>query len=201
MTPTVMIVEDDPVIAEDIRACVYNLGYNISGITGNKEKAKSEIKHHKPNLIILDISLGENKSGIDLAHWINFNHPLPFIFLTGHSDSETIDKAQKTHPWGYVVKPFTDTDIRIALSIALSNFNNLNKPQIPQREVINTRLNTCLTSREFDVLCRLMQGKSNREIADDICLSENTIKSHLQHLFDKLNVNNRAQIIMKIMRL
>lgn len=110
-TRKIQIVEDQMIIAIDLQYMLEDLGYEICNISTSYDEAIRNIESVKPDLILLDILLQENKTGIDLAHEINRQHFIPFIFLTSHSDQTTVDAAKATNPRGYIVKPFTKHDL------------------------------------------------------------------------------------------
>jgi DNA-binding LytR/AlgR family response regulator len=117
------IVEDELLIAEKIKMILTELGYAICEPVSSYGDALEMISIEKPDFILLDINLGRGKTGIDIALYINEHHRLPFIFLTANSDMATIESAKKTHPFAYLVKPFTKDDLYVAIEIAVNNFN------------------------------------------------------------------------------
>jgi DNA-binding NarL/FixJ family response regulator len=199
----VLIVEDDPFIAEDLRGFLLEFGYAVPAIARNMEEAIHAIEKWQPQAVLLDINLGRQTSGLDIARWINEHHPMPFIYLTGYADDGTVREASGTHPGAYLLKPFTGPDIKIALEIAISNFQAqtgvLAGPIMP--DTINPRLPHPLSEREADVLNALAEGLSNQGIAKKLFISENTVKTHLQHIFDKLEVKTRTEALYKIRQL
>lgn len=116
------IVEDELVIARTILSTLDELGYSHCGPAINYTEAMEMLEHNKPDLLLLDIQLAGKKDGIDVAQKINELYPVPFIFLTANSDTETIDRAKKVRPHAYIVKPFTKEELFAAIEIAFSNF-------------------------------------------------------------------------------
>ena len=119
----ILIVEDNLIVAEDIKASLIEEGYHVVGVADNSDDALRFIETTKIDLILLDIIIKGNLSGIELADIINANYRIPFIFLTSHSDKITLQKAMESKPKGYILKPFTLVDIRTNLTIALSGKN------------------------------------------------------------------------------
>jgi len=116
----ILIVEDDPLIAEDLSGMVSDLGYEVVGKAFSAESALLKIKNLQPDLILLDIELSGDMTGIEVAEIINTTHKgLPFIFITSYYDDQTVSRAKKTNPSGYLLKPFDERDIKVALTLAI----------------------------------------------------------------------------------
>src|SRR5690349_10393585 len=94
----VMIVEDEPLIAEDIAAVLRKNDYIISSIVYSKDDAIKELKKHLPDIAILDINLNGQMEGIEIAEIIAREFSIPFVFLTSYSDRKTLDSAKFTEP-------------------------------------------------------------------------------------------------------
>ena len=102
----IVIVEDELIIAEDVSNMLTRKGYEVMGIAMDYDEAIAILKVNKPDLILLDINLNSKKDGIDLANTINEFYGIPFIFTTSYSDSATLERAKKSNPINYLVKPF-----------------------------------------------------------------------------------------------
>lgn len=192
-----LIIEDEPLIAEDIRDCLNNLDYQPVDVAYTKEQAFRYLEKYDLDIVLLDINLGTKTDGIEIAKVINEKYKIPFIYLTSYSDKATLEMAKVTHPWGYVVKPFQEHDLFTSLEIALFNFSSRIKPNNWSIENINQSLPTPLTSKEFEILTALFDGKTNKQLAADNFVSVNTIKTHLKNIFEKLGVNTRTAAISK----
>jgi two-component system response regulator LytT len=114
----VLIVEDELIIAEDIRSKLSELGYNVTGIATDVKEAEILLKDNNPDIVMLDIILRDGDDGIALAEIIRNQYDIPFIFLTSHADKATIERAKRVKPDGYLVKPFTDRDLYSSIEIA-----------------------------------------------------------------------------------
>ena len=193
----ILIVEDEPAIAMDIKAILKEQGYNVVGIAKNATKAFDLLAIRKPDIALLDISIEGSQSGIDIAKVMRDKHQIPFVFLTSHSDRDTIQQVTQTAPYGYIVKPFKDQDLAPAIEIALMRFEN-EKNEMASFEVLNQNLTAQLTHREYETLRLVYRGMSNKEMCEHNNLSVNTIKSHISNLYSKLNVNNRSALLAKI---
>lgn len=118
-----MIVEDELVIAEDLKEILEELGYEVCGIAISSREALALIEEKAPDLALLDIQLKGGKDGIELAAEINANFHLPFIMLTSHADIQTINRVKDVNPYGYLVKPFNEKEIFAGIELAMSNFS------------------------------------------------------------------------------
>src|SRR5436190_2884953 len=115
----IMIVEDEIIVAKDIQRILKKLGYEAFDPFANGKKALDSIEKLSPDIILLDINLKSSEiDGIQVAEQIHQHYRLPFIFLTAFSDKHTLERAKLTEPYGYIIKPFEESDIRTAIEIA-----------------------------------------------------------------------------------
>ncbi len=119
---SILIVEDEGLVAKDLAARLMQTGYAIAGIADTYNDAIELFKLKMPDLVLLDITIKGNKNGIDIATEINNLLPTPFIFVSAHTDAETLEKAKHTFPASYMVKPFTTSHLLIAIELAIHNF-------------------------------------------------------------------------------
>lgn len=119
---TILIVEDESVIADYLCSQLQELGYTVGGIAPDYESAIDLINKYFFDLILLDIELEGEKTGIDIACYLNekSSHP-PFIYLTSYSDPVTLRQAKTTRPAAYLTKPFTSAGLFSAIEIVLYN--------------------------------------------------------------------------------
>ncbi len=199
--PRVLVVEDDPITAHDLRQTLTDLGFNVPATIGNGLEVQAFIEKEQVDLALLDIQLSGSLSGIDIAHYINARRPIPFVFLTGLADYQTLDAAKLTLPAAYLTKPFRIMDLKASLELALHNFRRQYRPYRLTLEEVNAVALAVVTPREFDMLQLLLQGYSNRQIADELSVSLSTVKTHLYNLYSKLGVNNRTATLAKIANL
>jgi len=196
----VLIVEDEPIIAENISMYLNNMDFIVSGIAYDDEEAKHELKQNTPDVVVLDINLESGQDGIQIADYINKNYHLPFLFLTSYADKETLDRAKKVEPWGYVVKPFNEKTLLASLEIAISNFAMRSNKQVPglSFEKINKHLISALSEREFEVIQLIYEGRTNQQIAEHAFVSINTIKKHINNIYLKIDATTRANAIARL---
>jgi len=117
----IFIVEDDDIIAKTTEWRLKKLGYEVSGRAINGKDAIEEITRKHPDLVLMDINLPGDIDGITAADIIRKTLDLPIIYITARSDDETLHLAKATHPAGYIVKPFEDKDLRVAIELALAD--------------------------------------------------------------------------------
>ncbi|TRW27280.1 response regulator [Flavobacterium zepuense] len=113
----ILIVEDHFLEANHLRLMLNNAGYTVSGIARTVEEAKKSIANDKPGLVLLDIFLLGKGTGIDLAGYLREQH-IGFIYLSANSNEDILNAAKATHPYGFLVKPYREKDLLIAMQIA-----------------------------------------------------------------------------------
>jgi len=117
-----LIVEDELMVAKDISMRLSELGFSITAICGTVDEALLALKEHEIDLVLIDIQLRGTIDGIELAHQINTQWHKPIIFLTSFSDSLTVGRARDSRPAAYILKPFNDKELGIAIELAISNY-------------------------------------------------------------------------------
>jgi two-component system, response regulator PdtaR len=115
----ILIVEDEAVIALELEASVKALGYDVVDVADNGDDAIRLVEQHKPNLILMDIRIKGDKDGIDTAAIIKELYDIPIIFSTAHMDEDRLKRAKITLPYGFILKPIQERDIRITIEMAL----------------------------------------------------------------------------------
>lgn len=118
----ILIVEDNVIIADDMQSMLEEIGYEIVDNVIVYEQAEEVLKTKQVDLVLIDIILASDKTGIDLGKHIRQNYNIPFIFVTSNSDRATVENAKTVKPNGYLVKPFEQQDLYTSIEIALSNF-------------------------------------------------------------------------------
>ncbi len=117
MSKKILIVEDEFIVANDLRLILEEAGYTISGIAASAGEAQEYIQQHKPDLVLLDIRLKGKLSGIDIARKLRVDN-IPFIYLSAYANQTILEEAKTTEPYGFLVKPFRKKDLLVALEIA-----------------------------------------------------------------------------------
>lgn len=119
MNKRILIVEDEAIVAKDIESCLIKIGYDVVDCISKGEKALEFMVENSADLVLMDIMLAGEISGIDTAAAIKRNYDVPVVFLTAYADEKTIEKAKVTEPYGYVIKPFKEIDLRTSIEMAL----------------------------------------------------------------------------------
>ena len=192
----VLIVEDEPLIAEGIKMHLSNTNFSVVGMAYDDEEAIQLLQTKMLDIVILDVNLESEKDGIQIAEYINKSCPMPFIYLTSYSDKGTMNRAKNTSPAGFIVKPFNKKTL-LALEIAVSNFTAINNQHVPNLSLvkINRELSVPLSDREFELLQLLYDGKNNQEICEILFIAMNTVKRHITNTYFKLDVKSRTEAI------
>jgi len=116
---SVLVVEDESIVAKDIQQSLVKLGYNVLGTASTGEKAIALATELKPDIVLMDIMLKGSLTGIEAAAEIKKNEDIPVIFLTAYADEGTLAKAKVTEPYGYIIKPFKEIDLHTSIEMAL----------------------------------------------------------------------------------
>jgi DNA-binding NarL/FixJ family response regulator len=200
---TVLIVEDEPLVAEDIALALEKNDFTVSAIAYNKEDALAALQTNLPDMAILDINLNGAMQGIEIATIVGSQYHIPFIFLTSYSDKRTLTDAKFTEPAGYIVKPFTEAGLYSTLEVALYNYAQKNKQNFPvlKLSTVNKSLNSVISDREFQLLQLIYNGHSNKQIAAELFISLNTVKKHINNLYLKLGATSHSSAIARIREL
>jgi len=136
----ILIVEDEGMVAEDLKEMINGMGYGVPAITDTGEGAIAFANELRPDLILMDINLSGAMDGITAGGEIRSRWGIPIIYVTAFATPEIIDRAKKTVPAGYIVKPFNERQIQTAIEIAL--YNATVERQLKLRdETITTLLN------------------------------------------------------------
>lgn len=147
----ILIVEDEMIIANDMKFMLESVGYEISAIARSLEKAMPVLEERKADLVLIDINLGKGAEGIELGRMMREKYHLPFIFCTSYSDQRTVMEAGKVHPNGYLLKPFNREDLYVAIEIALVNYSGDNEPKTDE-----SILQDCLFIKEGHLFTKVL---------------------------------------------
>ena len=150
----ILIVEDEAIIAMELESQLQSLGYEITSIVDTGEKAIKKAEADKPDLILMDIRIKGEMDGIEAAEAIRSRFGIPVIFSTAYLDEDRIERAKITMPFGYVLKPIQERDLRVTLEMALY-VAKVNKERIKTEE----------TLQESNVLLQTAMDQSQAGIA------------------------------------
>lgn len=116
-----LIVEDETIVAMDIKSRLKNLNYSVTPAASTGEMAIKIAEETYPDIVLMDIMLGENMDGVETAEKIRGLFDIPVIYLTAYADEKTLSRAKITKPFGYILKPFEEMELHAAIEIAIYN--------------------------------------------------------------------------------
>lgn len=177
----ILIVEDEVIIAKDIKSILEKSGYNNIRIETSYEDAINYLNQNTPFLIICDIYLKGDKTGIDIVEGRSSNVKIPVVYVSAYSDDKTLNQAFKTKPTSYITKPFTESQLLAVVKYALSSNTDLEKYQ--------------LTTTEKTIIQQLAFNKSTKEIANELNRSYETVNNHKRNIFRKLDIHKLSELI------
>jgi len=119
VNPSIFIVEDEAIVANDIKETLKSKGYNVVGIAKSGELAIEKVKEMKPDLVLMDIHLAGQMDGIEAAGQIHAVSDIPVIYLTAYADMNLLERAKVTEPYGYILKPYDERELHSVIEIAL----------------------------------------------------------------------------------
>ncbi len=200
----ILIVEDNVIIADDMQSMLEEIGYEIVDNVIVYEQAVEVLKSQQVDLVLIDIILASDKTGIDLGKHIRENYDIPFIFVTSNSDRATVENAKTVKPNGYLVKPFEQQDLYTSIEIALSNFIYGKQPGSKTNDaddvnedvpMSNSILKDSIFVKKQHLYYRIQFGDIQFIKADNVYLEVNTVdkkflvRSPLKDYLEKLPQN------------
>ena len=187
---SILIIEDELIIAEDIRLMLLELEYHVLGIARDTKSAFELLNQEVPDLALIDIQLRKKENGIDLGNEIKKKYGIPVIFVTSHSDKNTLNKAKLVNPSGFIVKPFEKADLFTSIEIALFNFSTQNnasncvQDNVVLKDSIFIRKDYMLVKIKFDDLKWIRSDDNYLELycAENKHLIRCTLKDFIEKL-------------------
>ena len=115
----ILVVEDETIVAMDIRQRLESMGYVVTSTVTNGSAAIEQVSLNRPDLVLMDIQIKGQMDGIETAAKIQDLFIIPIVFLTANSDEKTLNRATRTAPFGYLLKPFEDKELKTTIEISL----------------------------------------------------------------------------------
>ncbi len=199
MNIRVLIVEDDPIIADYLSQLLMSEEVKVLGVAHTGERALDMLSTLSPDLCICDIHLGSGMSGLAVAEVISTKYSLPYIFLTSFDDDATISEAEKHGPYGYIVKPFQDRTLLATIRIAWANYQKQLASKGLVKSEIEGKIETELTDQEYDIITQLINGLSYKQIAENQVLSTDSIKYHAGKIYKKCGISSRSELHSRLL--
>lgn len=115
----VLIVEDESIVAKDIQHRLESMGYDVFSIASTGKSAISRIEKNRADIVLMDIRLKSGMDGVEAAEQIHNRFNIPVVYLTAYADDLTLERAKVTEPYGYIIKPVEDTELKSSIELAL----------------------------------------------------------------------------------
>jgi DNA-binding NarL/FixJ family response regulator len=183
----ILVVEDESIVARDIRQKLTGAGYEVTGLARDYDRALRLFNADIPDLIICDIYLKSKKTGIDFVERTRRIQPVPVVYLTAYSDDESVSNALNTQPSSYLVKPFTKKQLLATVErIINQELNGVDKKlsRIPKP-----------TPRELQILSLIAEGNTSVKVAELLELSPETVQTHRKNMLKKYSVNSTVELV------
>jgi DNA-binding NarL/FixJ family response regulator len=184
----ILIVEDEMITATSIAELLEGDEHNVIGIARDAAKAlliSSQTKF-APAIVICDINIIGEINGVELATQLKDLYDCEIIFLSAYSDQRTLKNAFGADPIMYVIKPYSDTQLLVALQMA---FHKIYEKQKPHSSTL------ILTNREKEIAQLVAQGLSSKQISRRLNISIETVKTHRRRMLAKNNISSFPQLI------
>lgn len=214
---TIVVVEDEWIVARDIQLTLQAAGYHVPAVAASGQEALALIERERPDLILMDIVLRGSLSGIETVQRLALPVAPAVVYLTAHADDETLERARRTSPWGYIVKPFDQRQLLSTVLMALGR----REIEEAQRDLGSERYRDALrrvatileevegeapraprfpalgglSQREQEVVRALLESGRVPGIARSLYISPHTVRNHLKSAFRKLGVSSQAELI------
>ncbi len=162
----ILVVEDESIVAEDIRRSLENLGYAVPAIAYSGEEAIKKAKETRPDLVLMDIMLQGKMDGIEAAGTIRSGFNIPIVYLTAYGDENILERAKITEPFGYIIKPFKERELKINIEIALYKYrmeNRLKESKEFYEDVLEGIVNGVWVTDKNDVIVYANKGMGTLE--------------------------------------
>jgi len=189
----ILLIEDEFIIAKDIKVLLGKNNFAKVDYARNYATALDLFVKNSYDLIISDINLNDKKDGIEIIAEFSKIKKVPVVYLTAYSDLDIVNRAEKTMPFAYILKPYNNNQLKATINLALLNFNKHSIAVSENKE--NTSKLQLLTIREKEVLVTLASGKITKEIAEALNISNHTVEQHKKNIRKKLNLTTVGELI------
>lgn len=219
----VLIVEDDVIVAEDLSRGLRACGYEVAGYAVSSDEAIDLVQSATPDLILMDVALGEGLDGITLARTIANRNDIPIVFVTAHSADAMVDEAVRAGAAGYIVKPFQIRQVTAAIKVALQRHADGHRvdqvqdraaspggPFAARMQRVQALLSdetvwtadhpgspkaVRITAREREIMRGLVCFRRLSTVASQLGISVHTARNHLKSIFRKLDVHSQDELL------
>lgn len=188
----ILIVENETIVAQDIKTTLEHLGYSISGISSTGKDAIEKAEKTKPDLILMDIHLKGEMNGIETTKKISDKLNIPVVFLTAYADDEVIERAKHVKAFGYIVKPFEENNLNSTIQLTLQKNRDIEVMIALEKD---KTVDLDLYDRKILYELDLNAGISASEIGKKLRLPKGTINYRIGRLIDSGYINKFYTII------
>ncbi|MFN2485192.1 MAG: response regulator [Acidimicrobiia bacterium] len=203
--PTVIVVDDAPIFQAGLAAALRGEGFDVVAIASDALTAISEARRHRPALVVLDV-LMPGISGLDVVDKITDASPeMKVVLLTSSDSEEDLLTAIKAGASGYIIKDTPFPKLVAAMNEVVKG-GAVVSPKLAARlfdvvahllrnRDLNATRRPSLTGREVEILQWIADGRTSREIGEQLYISENTVKNHVRNILDKLGMQSRHEAV------
>lgn len=181
----ILIIEDENIIAVDLKMVIKNAGFEVCSVLNGNEDVLGICQTLNPDIIICDIYLNGDKTGIELMQEYQKMKYTPLIFLTAYTSNEVIAELCQIKHDGYIIKPFNNNQIIASVKLLVEKYYNNNQT-------------FKLSGKEKEVVQLIINGLSTEEISNQLDISIHTVRTHRKNIYKKLNVHNVISLIQKM---
>ena len=195
VTPSksIIIVDDDMFMVMYLEELLAENGYHVAGSACTGEEALEVARKYHPTLVLMDVKLGTGIDGIQTSDNLRKELDIPCIFITGHDDRHLLQRAKQCRPLGYILKPLNEKQFLTDIEMAFFEVDERSREKDPPDEDFPHELPNeyaDLTPAELRVACRIRQGKTSKEVAEMLSISETTVQWHRKNIRKKLKLTH-----------
>ncbi|MEZ5142128.1 MAG: response regulator transcription factor [Acidimicrobiales bacterium] len=203
-----MLADDHRMLREGLRRSMTDQGFDIVGEARDGDEAIRLAEELEPEVILMDVTMPE-VDGVEATRQIKIGHPeIKIVMLTMHADQEVLAAAIRAGASGYLVKDCSTDEIANAVRMAASGETALS-PQLAASMLDEVRKldqpaneeDRIITKREEEVLQLIADGCSTPEVAEQLYISQKTVKNHLASIYQKLDARDRTQAVLQAVRM
>jgi len=181
----VLILEDELENASQLKGILESSEFEIVGIANTCKEAYNLFINYLPDLLVCRIYLSNGEVAINFVEEAREIKKAPIIYVSSHDDEETLNKAMDSSPESYITLPYTAMQLLVAAKCALHKNKVLSACNIHPEP----------TSRELEIIQHLVKGESSRKIADTLCISYETVKTHRKNIYKKFGVSSGYETV------
>lgn len=189
----ILLIEDEFIIAKDLKTQLSKNNYATVDVAKNYQTAMNLYLQTEYDLVISDINLNSEKDGIEIITEFCKIKKTPVVYLTAYSDSYIIERAEKTMPFAYILKPYNNNQLKATINLAILNFAK--EAQDFKENEEHTKKISLLTKREKEVLVTLSTGKTSQQVSDVLNISIYTVEQHKKNVKKKLELNTIGELV------